>query len=387
MRRPARRGQFARCAGAIVVVGAALALTALGAEASPPRARAAATSVASAAPQPCTATADAKARYGWPVRPFDREHPLRGFFGDPRTVERSEQRIDGPRSEGSFTFHNGIDIVVADGTPVYPVVSGVAVVRHSHEVSVRTRGYRVFQYWHVDPLVRTGQSVIADETVLGTVQLHKHHLHFGEIDGMRVVNPLAPAHLGPFHKAQAPSVVDLLARSGSGQAMPLNRLHGDVELVADAFDRQPLPFWGAWSGKPVAPALVRWQLERRDGAVVRPWRTGSDFRLHEPPPKQFWKVYAPGTYQNFPVLADRFDWGKPGRYLFRLTPEPIDTAALPDGRYVVVVEAGDVCGNLGKLAQPIAIANRGGKAWPVLSALPLLRTRGALGLPPHRTAR
>jgi hypothetical protein len=28
----------------------------------------------------------AAAAYSWPVRPFNKQHPIRGFFGDPRTV-------------------------------------------------------------------------------------------------------------------------------------------------------------------------------------------------------------------------------------------------------------------------------------------------------------
>ena len=26
--------------------------------------------------------------YGWPVKPFNRQHPVRGSFGDPRSVFR-----------------------------------------------------------------------------------------------------------------------------------------------------------------------------------------------------------------------------------------------------------------------------------------------------------
>jgi len=357
---------------ALVAAGSGMALAAASAQAALPVARFA---VLPAWPPVCTAARDAKASYGWPIRPFDREHPLRGAFGDPRTVERSDQQVDSSLSQGSFTFHNGIDIVAADGTPVYPVVSGIAVVRHTHEVSVHTRGYRVFQYWHIDPQVKTGQRVIAGETMLGTVQLHKHHLHFGEIALMRVVNPLAPGHLGPYGDAQPPAVVGLLARAAGGESESLDRLRGGVELIADAFDAQPLPFWGPWSHKPVAPALVRWQLERSDGAVVHPWQTVVDFRLHEPPAEQFWTVFAAGTYQNFPVLSDHFDWGRPGRYLFRLTRQPIETRALPDGRYMVVVEASDVCGNSGRIEQPVNVANGDWTAWPVLPTLLALRAR------------
>lgn len=330
---------------------------------------------APASPPLCTGARDRAAAYRWPLRPFDREHPLRGVFGDPRTVERSDQALDGPLSIGSFTFHNGIDIVASDGTPVYPVVSGIAVVRHTHEVSVHTGGFRIFQYWHIDPGVKTGQRVIGGETILGTVQHGKHHLHFGEISSMRAINPLARGHLGPYRDTEAPTVVGLLARARNGRGLPLARLHGRIELIADALDAEPLRFGGPWSGKPVSPALVRWQLERSDGAVVRPWRTVVDFRLHEPPSKRFWQTYASGTYQNFPVLSDHFDWGKPGRYLYRLTRQPIDTRTLPNGDYRVVVEAGDVCGNRSRSEQQVTVANTDGPATRLLAALLPLRPR------------
>ena len=44
-----------------------------------------AASVAGAAPA-ATVRAHGYAPYGWPVRPFDVAHPIRGNFGDPRTV-------------------------------------------------------------------------------------------------------------------------------------------------------------------------------------------------------------------------------------------------------------------------------------------------------------
>src|SRR5580765_2425787 len=48
--------------------------------------------------------------YNWPVKPFGRQHPVRGFLNDPR--------IGG---HGSRAFHFGIDVAAADGTPVYAV--------------------------------------------------------------------------------------------------------------------------------------------------------------------------------------------------------------------------------------------------------------------------
>ena len=318
-----------------------------------------------ASPVQCGPARDAIAAYGWPIEPFNRQHPIRGAFGDPRTVERSSQPLDGPQSTGSFQFHKGIDIVAEDGTPVYPVESGIAVVKHTHEVSVHTPGGRVFQYWHLHVLVHTGDRVVAGTTVLGTIQRGAHHVHLGEIAGLRVVNPLAPGHIGPYRDNDVPVVKSLLARTPTGSHLPVDDLHGRAMLIVDAFDKQSLRFWGPWSNKPVAPALIRWRLVPESAPLLgsRPvpaqWRVAVDFRRREPRPRLFWQTYAVGTYQNFPVLDDKFHWDMPGRYLFRLTREPIDTRALPDGRYRVEVQADDICGNRGTLAVSVRILNRG----------------------------
>ena len=67
--------------------------------------------------------------------------------------------------------------------------------------------------------------------------------------------------------------------------------------------------------------------------------------------------YAPGTYQNFPVFAHHYYWRVPGQYLFRLTPHPLDTRLIPDGRYLLTVNVADICGNRGSLSERVMIAN------------------------------
>src|SRR5687768_15227020 len=88
------------------------------------------------------------AAYGWPVKPFHKQHPVRGFFGDPRIGMTPK----GMRS----SFHFGIDISVADGSPVYATLSGT-VQRWSHRpevVGVRADdGHISFEYWHIRPVV------------------------------------------------------------------------------------------------------------------------------------------------------------------------------------------------------------------------------------------
>src|ERR1700730_8329212 len=93
----------------------------------------------------------ALASYPWPVRPFDRQHPIRGSFGDPRTVFAWPLFADGINGPGSFSFHNGIDISAPNGTDVYPVVSGIVHLLDGLAIVVRTHGGRKFQYYHVVP--------------------------------------------------------------------------------------------------------------------------------------------------------------------------------------------------------------------------------------------
>ena len=307
--------------------------------------------------------------YHWPIKPFDRQHPVRGFFGDPRTVVDAEGEPGDttPLTPGSYTFHNGIDISAATGTAVYPVVSGRAGIGYADEVIVVTGDGRTFQYFHIHPAVTRGEHVVAEKTVIGYVLPGWFHVHLSEIDGFRVHNPLDPGHLEPYRDHTVP-VVHRIEATG---------LHGFVRLAADASDMPPLAVPGAWFGFPVTPAVIAWRLKRAHGRVVVPWRTAVDFRRTEPSNTRFWQIYAPGTYQNFPVFGRRYFSHRAGRYLFELTRQPLDTRRFANGAYVLTVRAGDVCGNTGTLRVPLRIDN----AQPVLrsaAAMPAIeRSSGA----------
>lgn len=294
--------------------------------------------------------------YRWPIRPFGIQHPIRANFGDPRTISAERLGLDDRGDPGDYSFHNGVDISAAPGTPVYPVVSGIALLRHADEVLVHIPGgLRNFQYWHITPQVHNGERVVADRTVLGIVLDPARHVHLSEIDGDHVTNPAR--HLRPYDDRTTPVVNDVAILDPRGNPEDPEAVAGVVSISADAADTPPLPVPGAWDGFPVTPAVVRWALVDAVGRRVVPLRTVADFRRFEPLQRDFWNVYAGGTYQNFPVFDHRYYWRRPGRYLFDLNRRPLDTRRLRNGVYRLRVVARDICGNRGTLTERIRIAN------------------------------
>ncbi len=298
--------------------------------------------------------------YAWPIKPFHVQHPVRGNFGDPRTIFRGREnfRLFGePDGSGAFSLHNGIDISARAGTPVYPVVSGIVRKVRVDEVVVQTADGRAFQYWHIRPRVHVGQAVAAEVTDLGHVTREVGHVHLTEIDGHIVVNPLVPGHLSPYADLQRPEVSAIAVRSDRGTSMQSTFVHGSVALVADAFDRSAVPVPKPWNDTRVSPAVITWTLRSDRGQVVIPPRLAVDFRRTTPLRKTFWKVYAPGTFQNFPVVGGRYLFGRQGRFLFTLTAPLLDSRRYPNGGYLLTVTAYDICGNHGSAATHLIVRN------------------------------
>ena len=283
--------------------------------------------------------------YRWPLEPFNKAHPVRGNFGDPRT------RFAEPRSDlallgdGVFSFHQGVDINAPDGTPVYPVASGKVTRVPGERVTVACGNGRSFQYWHIEPAVRVGQRVEAGKTVLGHIQPLREHVHLTHLESGKAVNPLAPGHLTPYRDATRPNVLRIGVRSVAGRDGPARQLSGRLFFVVEAVDTPALPVQGRWhGGYPVTPALITWRIERASRIVV-PERVAWDVRRSVPKNDRFWAAFARGTYQNWPVFDSQHHRFERGKLLFKLSARPFDTRRLADGAYELVVTAEDTGGN------------------------------------------
>jgi murein DD-endopeptidase MepM/ murein hydrolase activator NlpD len=280
--------------------------------------------------------AAAHASYGWPLQPFDRQHPVRSFFDD-------------PRQEGAepASFHFGIDISAPDGTPVYAVVDGVARLQPDAVALVADTGDRVFSYWHVSPTVADGTHVTAG-TELGTIKPGFGHVHFAELHDGKYVNPLRPGGIQPYVDDTSPTVVTLFAATGTHK-LDLGALSGTVDLLVDCYDTPPAPLPAPpWNLTRVAPALIRWRLVPA-GAAGAAWHTAVDFRSFLAPRQKFADVYAPWTTLNRP--------NKPARLVYYLA-RRFDTSRLAPGRYRLEVAVFDSQGNNARAGVWVEITTR-----------------------------
>ena len=308
----------------------------------------------------CAPARPATTSYGWPVAPFDVQHPIRGTFGDPRTVFNAPPTLAGLYAgRGSFSFHMGVDICARDGTAVYPVVDGIVVAVDEQRVVVDCAGGRRFEYWHIRAAVRVGQRVTARKTVLGRILGGSGHVHLSELDNDRLVNPLLPGHLAPYRDTTAPQIASIdFHTTDAGPALMPGFIRGPVTVLVRARDLPAMPVPGHWAGMPVTPNLLTWRVEGLGGRVVVPEHTAWDTRRTIPENTDFWRYYARGTYQNMAVFTPHYSWAQPGEYVFRLG--RLDTSRLHDGVYRLVVAAADVRGNRSTASIVFTVHNRAG---------------------------
>ena len=266
----------------------------------------------------------ARHAYSWPVKPFDRQHPVRGFFDDPRI-----------KIGATHAFHFGVDISAPDGTAVYAVEAGVVHLESGMAVSVVSPGAHTFGYWHIVPSVRHRQFVRRHQ-LLGVIGRGWEHVHFAESRNHHYFNPLRPGGLGPYVDRTPPTVANVeIARDDAGA----------LTVVADAFDTPSPRVPGAWTDEPVTPALLEWRLVRAAAPAGR-WHVAADFRSELLTQSRFHDVYAPGTRQNHRA--------RPGTFCFFLAKHW--RPALADGEYELQVRATDTRGNVGRLALQLRAA-------------------------------
>jgi hypothetical protein len=323
--------------------------------------------------------------FGWPLRPFHREHALRATFGEPRAViglglplrgaARAEalNRMDQVAVAGRRSLHTGVDIVAGDGTPVYAVTSGVA--------STSGRGYErhvavgAFRYWHLANAVPTGTPVVAFRTVIGTVYPGQHHLHLTRLgtDGAPI-NPLVDGGLAPYSDSSPPTLQRLEAYGPDGARLPLRALSGAVALAVGGFDRQ------SDGGLETGLYRMRWGLHRIGGGGLDlpPIQV---FRFDRLPPSAVGqRLYTIGStrHRTHPHFWYRLTTHPPGRSAL-LRDDLLQTRLLRPGEYELVVTAWDARGNRVRRAYLLRVVATGP---PATTPAPLRLARPGVAVLP-----
>jgi hypothetical protein len=278
------------------------------------------------------------AAYGWPLKPFDEQHPVRGAFGDPRYHVDAGGQLTG--------FHFGVDIAAPDGTPVYAVAAGVVVRRRAASVTIGRPSGRRFGYWHIRPVVRSGTYVRLHQ-LLGYVGAGWGHVHFAESVHGAYRNPLRRGALAPFADRTVPTVASVQVLAADRSVADVGRIAGTIDITADAYDTPPLPPAPPWDVARLAPAAIWWTLTDSGGRVVES-SLAVNFEFALPVNALYDWVYGPGTYEN---KAHR-----PGHYLYRIA-HGFDTTGFPNGTYTLEVTASDTRGNFGTATVALVIAN------------------------------
>src|SRR5262249_15463591 len=139
-----------------------------------------------------------------------------------------------------------------------------------------------YLYWHIVPLVRSGQYVTAYKTVLGRVEGGFGHIAFSQGSTARTLNPLRPGG------GLVPSTDTRPRFIGSPQ------IYADGRVIVRAFAPQSFIHKQSYLTPVLAPASLAW---RRYNAKGRPL-TGLEWAMRGSqncPPGDAPVIYAPGA--------------------------------------------------------------------------------------------
>lgn len=278
------------------------------------------------------------AGYGWPVKPFYSPHPIRGSFGDPRFHLGAESELS--------AFHFGIDIVAADGSPVYSVEPGVVVRRHADSVTIGRASGRRYGYWHIRPVVLSGTHVKLHQ-LIGHVIHGWGHVHFAESFRGSYRNPLRKGAISPFYDNTVPTVATIQLLTTGGGAVDASSISGMLDVQASVYDTPPIAPPAPWDVARLAPNEVWWTLTSEGGPVVASG-VSVNFQSGLPINDLYDYVYAAGSYQNKPH--------RPGQYVYWVE-HALDTTVFPNGFYTLEVGAVDTRNHVGTSSIVLTIAN------------------------------
>jgi hypothetical protein len=161
-------------------------------------------------------------QYPWPVTPFFNSHEITGSFCEYRSTT-----IPGH-------FHNGTDVPMPDGSPVYPVKDGIVstIDPQGSDAYVRVQD-KAYVHIMPNPALSVGDSVFASQTILGYILTGMGHVHFtnGYV-GSEMNSLLMNSGLTPFNDPWPPIIRYVrFYQNNTTNEFPTNQLSGRVDIV------------------------------------------------------------------------------------------------------------------------------------------------------------
>jgi hypothetical protein len=259
---------------------------------------------------------------GWPLKPFHEEHAVRAGINEVRPAN----------------LHVAIDIQANTNQYVYPIYSErayPAATGSFGDYNVRVGPYI---YWHIVPLVRSGQWVTAYKTVLGRVEGGFGHIAFSQGSTARTLNPLRPGGgLVPYTDTEPPVI-------GRPQ------IYADGRVIVRAFDPQSFIHKQSYLTPVLAPSSLAWRLYNSKGRPL----TGLEWAMRGSqnyPPGDAPIIYAPGASNPGFACFYRKLICTPN-WIYNLAgglTGPLPLSRLRRGRYKLTVYAWDWRGNTSAL--------------------------------------
>ena len=239
------------------------------------------------------------AQYPWPVEPMHQSQYLTGTFCEFRDTGSSDH------------FHNAVDIPKADGSPVYAIANGNVTSISSTGTYVRVERYC---YLHIvpNPSFDVGDAVVAEQTVMGTIQPGQGHIHFidgypnDEINAIRSGGGLTP------YEDPWPPIIRFVKFfvDGTEQEFTTGKVTGKVDIVVKV-EEQNGPPSSATSRLNNGTYEIGYKIlsANRDSVVFTPPNLGVRFRFMNKPNNQyvhnvFFKKYSSTSSHTYTVTND-----------------------------------------------------------------------------------
>ncbi|MBI2429539.1 MAG: T9SS type A sorting domain-containing protein [Ignavibacteriales bacterium] len=310
--------------------------------------------------------------YQWPVEPFGEQKVITGTFCEFRNTLSSNH------------FHNGTDIPKADGSPVYPVLSGTvyslgtsATDGTSAYVRVKTfiaGKWKHISYVHIEPnpTLAPGSPVTAGVTVLGNILTGQGHTHLTErqlvasenSSGVEIGALREPGGLTPYIDTYTPKVLWVkFYQDNSNIEFTSGKVYGLVDFISQMVERNGTgnPNSSSWTNNGVYHTGYKVLSADKSTVIYNPPGDGVRYKFdYKPNDSQSNVAYTleSTTSQHIYILTN--GTGNIGISTSHrtITNNSFNSSLFPAGQYQLLVYAHDTHGNADTVYVPFEISSQ-----------------------------